>query len=68
MKENNDTAVFNFERSEITEDRSYFESGKLIHQANNQDCGSPFTDDYLMDEQKRIVASFKELVALSKEK
>ncbi len=64
MKENKDTEVFNFEKSEIIEDRSYFIYGKLIHQANNQDCGSPMADDYLAEEQIRILDSFKSLIQL----
>ena len=66
MKENNDKEAFDFEKSEILEDRSYFEKGKLIHQVNNQDCGSPFADDYLMNEQKRIVADFDKLKTMKK--
>jgi len=62
MKANNDNEAFDFEKSEIIEDRSYFEKGKLIHQINNQDCGSPFADDYLLDEQKRIKTYFDQLV------
>ena len=58
MKENNDREAFDFEKSEIIEDRSYFEKGKLLHQINNQDCGSPFADDYLLGEQKRIKSDF----------
>jgi hypothetical protein len=46
------------EQSEIIEDRSYFKDGKLIHQINNQDCGSPFTDEYLLVEQKRLITDF----------
>jgi hypothetical protein len=61
MKENNDNQAFDFEKSEIAEDRSYFEKGKLIHQVNNQDCGSPFANDYLLDEQKRIAVDFDKL-------
>jgi hypothetical protein len=68
MKENNDTEAFDFEKSEIIEDRSYFENGKLIHQLNNQDCGSQFADDYLLEEQQRILANFEQLMKLEKEK
>ena len=64
MKENNDTEAFNFEKSEIFEDRSYFENGKLLHQLNNQDCGSPFAEDYLLEEQKRIKMDFEKLMKL----
>lgn len=62
MKENNDTEAFDFDKSEIIEDRSYFENGKLLHQINNQDCGSPFADDYLLEEQKRIKEDFDRLI------
>lgn len=68
MKENKDNEAFDFERSEVIEDRSYFESGKLIHQLNNQDCGSPFADDYLLEQQKRIKTDFDKLVKLEIEK
>ena len=66
MKENNDTETFDFEKSEIMEDRSYFENGKLIHQISNQDCGAPFANDYLLEEQKRIQADFKKLLNYEK--
>ncbi len=61
MKENSDNQAFDFDKSEIIEDRSYFDKGKLIHQVNNQDCGSPFANDYLLTEQKRIFADFDKL-------
>jgi hypothetical protein len=64
MKENKDTETFDFDKSEIVEDRSYFENGKLLHQLSNQDCGSPFTDDYLLEEQKRIKTDFEKLIKL----
>jgi len=66
MKEMNDNETFDFEKSEILEDRSYFENGQLIHQINNQDCGAPFEESYLLAEQKRILADFKKLVSASK--
>ena len=68
MKENKDTEAFDFEMSEIIEDRSYFENSKLIHQLNSQDCGSPFADDYLLEEQKRIQINFDKLAKLEVEK
>src|ERR1700722_17403010 len=58
MKENDDTTIFDMNKSEIVEIRSYFLNGKLIHQINNQDCGSPFYDEYLLGEQKRITSEF----------
>ena len=66
MKENNDNQVWDFDKSEIIEDRSYFSNGRLIHQISNQDCGSPFTEDYLAEEQKRIKDSFDKLMKLKK--
>ena len=66
MKENKDNQAFDFEKSEIIEDRSYFDKGKLIHQVNNQDCGSPFALDYLLTEQKRILADFDKLKSSKK--
>jgi hypothetical protein len=68
MKENKDNQMFDFERSEIVEDRSYFEKGKLIHQVNNQDCGSPLAEDYLFEEQKRLTTDFDKLKVLLKRK
>lgn len=62
MKEMNDTVTFDFEKSRITEDRSYFENGILLHQLNNEDCGSPFARDYLLEEQKRINSNFERLI------
>lgn len=64
MKENKDIEAFDFEKSEIVEDRSYFENAKLLHQINSQDCGSPFADDYLIKEQKRIKTDFDKLIKL----
>lgn len=68
MKENNDTEAFDFDKSEIIEDSSYFDNGKLLHQINNQDCGSPFADDYLLEEQKRIRTDFDKLIRQTKSK
>lgn len=68
MKENNDTEAFDFEKSEITETRNYFEGGALLHMVNSQDCGAPFSGDYMRDEDKRINDDFKRLLKLEKEK
>ncbi|HMR81509.1 MAG TPA: hypothetical protein PKE30_00145 [Niabella sp.] len=68
IKEINDTEAFDFDKSEIVEDRSYFESGKLLHQINNQDCGSPFAGDYLLEEQKRIKTDLDKLIEQAKKK
>lgn len=65
-KENGDSVAFDIDKSEITEDRSYFKDGVLLHQVNNQDCGAPFANEYLAEEQKRILTEFKSLSKLSK--
>ena len=67
MKENKDNQAFDFEKSEIIEDRSYFDNEKLIHQVNNQDCGSPFASDYLSKEQMRLKTDFDKLKAMTKQ-
>jgi hypothetical protein len=64
MKTNNDNQAFNFDKSEITENRSYFDKGSLIHQLNNQDCGSPFDKEYLKDKQIRILKDYTGLLKL----
>ncbi|MEO8771210.1 MAG: hypothetical protein ABI402_14040 [Ferruginibacter sp.] len=61
MKGLKDTEVFDMDKSEITADRSYFENGILIHQSNNEDCGSPFDKSYLKEEEKRIQDEFDKL-------
>lgn len=68
MKENNDTEAFDFEKSEITETRNYFEKGSLIHIVNSQDCGAPFSGKYMNEEDKRMKDDFKRLLRLEKEK
>lgn len=65
MKKNKDTEAFDFDQSEITETRSYFKNGQLLHQLNNQDCGSPFAEDYLRKEGKRINTDFEKLIKLA---
>jgi len=66
MKEKNDTEAFDIDKSEIIEVRSYFDNAKLFHQMTNQDCDSPFADDYLLEEQKRIKSDFHKLVGQKK--
>lgn len=68
MKENNDMEAFDFEKSEITETRNYFEGGSLLHIVNSQDCGAPFSRDYIREEDKRIKDDFKKLLKLEKGK
>lgn len=64
MKENNDTEVFDYEKSEIIEDRSYFIKGKMVHAIVSGDCGSPFNQEYLDEEGKRLKKELKELMDL----
>ncbi|REC60674.1 hypothetical protein DRF65_19720 [Chryseobacterium pennae] len=68
MKENNDTEAFDFEKSEIVETRNYFEGGSLMHIVNSQDCGAPFSGDYMREEDKSIKDDFKRLLKLEKAK
>jgi hypothetical protein len=65
MKENNDKQIFDVESSEIQEERSYFENGKLLHISVSSDCGAPFADEYLLEEQKRLTELFERLLVLS---
>lgn len=67
MTENNNQEVTEVNKSEVIEDRNYFEKGVLIRQINNQDCGSPFTEEYLKEEQTRLSSKFQELLNLIKE-
>lgn len=66
MKANGDDETFNLTKAKIIEDRSYFEDGKLLHQLSNQDCGAPFEEEYLQQEQKRILTNFRNVIALVK--
>mgnify|MGYP000467570392 FL=1 len=68
MKENNDTEAFDFDKSEITENRSYFVNGKLIHILNSEDCGAPFSSDYIAEEQKSILGEYSKLLKLIRNK
>lgn len=68
MKENNDTEAFDFNKSEITETRNYFENGSLLHIVENQDCGAPFSGDYMREQDKSLKDDFKRLLKLEKEK
>jgi len=52
----------NFEKPEIVETKYYFGKGKLLHMANSHDCGAPFADDYLLNEEKRIKKHFEQLL------
>lgn len=50
----NDTETFDLEKSIYNEKRSYFDNSKLIHQVNSEDCGAPFSETYLKEEDLRI--------------
>jgi len=69
-KEDDDTEIFDFEKSEIIEFKYYFENEKLTHHSVHQiNKGlSPFTsiEDYQFKEQKQIKTEFKELINLQK--
>lgn len=67
MKEVNDTELFDGSNSEIIENQSYFENEVLIRQISNQDCGSPFAEEYLKDEEVRLKAEFDKLKEKLKE-
>lgn len=62
MTENNDNQVFDYGQSEIIEVRSYFLNNILVHQLNSEDCGSPFNEEYLRDEQNLIQTKFNKLI------
>lgn len=68
MKENKDTEVFNKEASELLDTRSYFIDGVLSHILDNQDCGAPFAASFMIEEDKRLHAAYKRLIALHKKK
>lgn len=60
MIANNDNQVFDIEKSELNEIRSYFVNGKLIQQFNNLSKGINSTAT-LPAEQKRIMNDFADL-------
>lgn len=68
MHENNDTETFDFEESDIQEDRSYLENGKLLHKIESGVCGAPFATEYLLSEQKRLKTNFDRLIELANKK
>lgn len=67
MVENNDNEIFDFDKSEIMENKSYFVKDELIHQSNNQDCGSPFASDYLKSEELRIKRNYQKVIAVKEQ-
>ena len=66
--ESSDKEVFDIEKSEIVEKRSYFDKGKLIHQLNSEDCGSPMSEGYLQEEQVEIDKNFERILKIKNEK
>lgn len=69
MKEYNDTEIFDIKKSEMIEDRSYFENNRIIHQLNNRDSVTAFSNDYLKKEkeQQRIKADFDQLMLIRRQ-
>ncbi|HET6226861.1 MAG TPA: hypothetical protein VFF27_11320 [Bacteroidia bacterium] len=51
-------------KPEIVLEKYYFEKGKLLHLVSNFDCGAPFADDHLLEEQVRINKKFEEVMKL----
>lgn len=68
MIDNNDTEVFDFERSQISEDRSYFENRQLFHQIRSIKDSEELTRSYLAQEQKRITENYERLINMLKNK
>jgi hypothetical protein len=58
--------IYDPKKTKIEEDRSYFINEKLIHQINNEDCGSPFAKSYLITEEKRLKTEYKRILKLAK--
>jgi hypothetical protein len=54
-------------KKETTEEtsKSYFQKGKMFHQIG-EDCGSPFTQDFLDAETIRLQERYKEILGLIK--
>lgn len=67
MKQSNDDQVFDLAKSVLSDVRSYFKDGKLIHQINNDSSGSPFTKIYLLQEQKRLKLNFVKIKKLARD-
>ncbi|MFK7757258.1 MAG: hypothetical protein AB8B53_10045 [Flavobacteriales bacterium] len=61
---NNDDQVFDFEKSEITETRSYFKDALLIDQLNSEDCEAPYSEEYLANEGIRLMSEFERILKM----
>ena len=57
---------FDYKKSDITEDRYYFKSKQLLHIMSNKDCGAPFAETYLKDEQKRVFNELSDILKSEK--
>ena len=53
---------FNYDDSEIIEDRFYYLNNKLITYKSNQDEGAPFSDSFIKNEEKRVLKEFNQLL------
>ncbi|WP_282628161.1 hypothetical protein [Empedobacter sedimenti] len=53
---------FNYDDSEIIEDRYYYSNNKLINYKSNQDDGAPFSDIFIKNEEKRVLKEFNQLL------
>ena len=53
---------FNYDDSEIIEDRYYYSNNKLINYKSNQDEGAPFSDSFIKNEEKRVLKEFNQLL------
>lgn len=54
--------------AEVVSNRFYFAKGQLFHLINSEDCGAPFSSDYMKGEQERILEEYNQLRKLSLEK
>ena len=57
---------FDYDKSEIEENRYYFVKNELVNLKSNLDCGAPFSNYYLEEEQKRVMKDFNDLLKNSK--
>ena len=53
---------FNYDDSEIIEDRFYYLNNKLITYKSNQDDGAPFSDSFIKNEEKRVLKELNQLL------
>jgi len=65
MKENNDTAAFDMDKSKITESQSYFVKGKLFRRSISGKSTSHNVKDSLGEEKETILGDFQRLIKKS---